>query len=127
MPEGARELSRGLPRRWRVPTEDSGLGNRHRNPFSFIGARSPRLLPIASLRKPEHTRHERILITGSLSLDPPRSRAKTGLRAQEQRAAFGRTKIQGKSLLVCALNALASAISTPAGALVIAATGGIVL
>lgn len=83
--------------------------------------------PLFPCRKPEHTRHERILITGSLSLDPSRSRAKTGLRAQEQRAAFGRTKIQGKSLLVCALNALASAISTPADAQVIAATGGIVL
>jgi hypothetical protein len=40
----------------------------------------------------------------------------------KQGAAFGRTKIQGKSLLVRGLNALAAAISTPVGAPVIAAT-----
>ena len=40
----------------------------------------------------------------------------------KQGAAFGHTKIQGKSLLVRGLNALAATISTPAGAPVIAAT-----
>jgi hypothetical protein len=41
---------------------------------------------------------------------------------QKQGAAFGHTKIQGKSLLVCGLNALAATISTPLAAPVIAAT-----
>src|SRR5262245_40086323 len=41
---------------------------------------------------------------------------------KKQGAAFGHTKIQGKSLLVRGLNALAAAISTPLGAPVIAAT-----
>jgi len=41
---------------------------------------------------------------------------------QKQGAAFGHTKIQGKSLLVRGLNALAATISTPLGAPVIAAT-----
>jgi hypothetical protein len=40
---------------------------------------------------------------------------------QKQGAAFGHTKIQGKSLLVRGLNALAATISTPLGAPVIAA------
>jgi hypothetical protein len=40
----------------------------------------------------------------------------------KQGAAFGHTKIQGKSLLVRGLNALAATISTPLGAPVIAAT-----
>jgi hypothetical protein len=40
---------------------------------------------------------------------------------RKQGAAFGHTKIQGKSLLVRGLNALAAAISTPLGAPVIAA------
>ena len=42
--------------------------------------------------------------------------------ASKQGAAFGHTKIQGKSLLVRGLNALAATISTPLGAPVIAAT-----
>jgi hypothetical protein len=42
---------------------------------------------------------------------------------KKQGAAFGHTKIQGKSLLVRGLNALAATISTPLGAPVIAATG----
>jgi Transposase DDE domain group 1 len=41
---------------------------------------------------------------------------------KKQGAAFGHTKIHGKSLLVRGLNALAAAISTPLGAPVIAAT-----
>jgi hypothetical protein len=41
---------------------------------------------------------------------------------QKQGARFGHTKIQGKSLLVRGLNALAAAISTPIAAPVIAAT-----
>ena len=41
---------------------------------------------------------------------------------QKQGAAFGHTKIQGKSLLVRGLNALAATIGTPLGAPVIAAT-----
>ena len=41
---------------------------------------------------------------------------------QEQGAAFGHTKIQGKSLLVRGPNALAATISTPLGAPVVAAT-----
>jgi Transposase DDE domain group 1 len=41
---------------------------------------------------------------------------------QKQGAGFGHTKIQGKSLLVRGLNALAATISTPLGAPVIAAT-----
>ena len=41
---------------------------------------------------------------------------------KKQGATFGHTKIQGKSLLVRGLNALAAAISTPLGAPVIAAT-----
>jgi hypothetical protein len=41
---------------------------------------------------------------------------------QKQGAAFGHTKIQGKSLLVRGLNALAATISTPLGAPVIVAT-----
>ena len=41
---------------------------------------------------------------------------------QKQGAAFGHTKIQGKSLLVRGLNALAATISTPLAAPVIAAT-----
>jgi hypothetical protein len=41
---------------------------------------------------------------------------------RKQGAAFGHTKIQGKSLLVRGLNALAATISTPLGAPVIAAT-----
>ena len=41
---------------------------------------------------------------------------------QKQGAAFGHTKIQGKSLLVRGLNALAATISTPLGAPVVAAT-----
>ncbi len=41
---------------------------------------------------------------------------------QKQVAAFGHTKIQGKSLLVRGLNALAATISTPVAAPVIAAT-----
>jgi len=41
---------------------------------------------------------------------------------KKQGAAFGHTKIQGKSLLVRGLNALAAAISTPLAAPVIAAT-----
>jgi hypothetical protein len=41
---------------------------------------------------------------------------------QKQGAAFGHAKIQGKSLLVRGLNALAATISTPMGAPVIAAT-----
>jgi hypothetical protein len=41
---------------------------------------------------------------------------------QKQGAAFGHTKIQGKSLLVRGLNALAATISTPVAAPVIAAT-----
>ena len=41
---------------------------------------------------------------------------------QKQGAAFGHTKIQGKSLLVRGLNALAATINTPLGAPVIAAT-----
>ena len=41
---------------------------------------------------------------------------------KKQGAAFGHTKIQGKSLLIRGLNALAAAISTPLGAPVIAAT-----
>src|SRR5215469_13095588 len=40
---------------------------------------------------------------------------------RKQGAAFGHTKIQGKSLLVRGLNALAATISTPLGAPVIAA------
>jgi hypothetical protein len=40
----------------------------------------------------------------------------------KQGAAFGHTKIQGKSLLVRGLNALAATVSTPLGAPVIAAT-----
>jgi hypothetical protein len=40
----------------------------------------------------------------------------------KQGAAFGHTKIQGKSLLVRGLNALAATISTPLGAPVVAAT-----
>ncbi len=40
----------------------------------------------------------------------------------KQGAAFGHTKIQGKSVLVRGLNALAATISTPLGAPVIAAT-----
>jgi Transposase DDE domain group 1 len=40
----------------------------------------------------------------------------------KQGAAFGHTKIQGKSLLIRGLNALAATISTPLGAPVIAAT-----
>jgi hypothetical protein len=42
---------------------------------------------------------------------------------QKQGARFGHTKIQGKSLLVRGLNALAAVISTPLSAPVIAATG----
>jgi hypothetical protein len=41
---------------------------------------------------------------------------------RKQGAAFGHTKIQGKSLLVRGLNALATTICTPLGAPVIAAT-----
>src|SRR6185369_10204780 len=41
---------------------------------------------------------------------------------RKQGAAFGHTKIQGKSLLVRGLNALIAAVSTPLGAPVIAAT-----
>jgi DDE family transposase len=41
---------------------------------------------------------------------------------KKQGAAFGHTKIQGKSLLIRGLNALAATISTPLGAPVIAAT-----
>jgi hypothetical protein len=41
---------------------------------------------------------------------------------RKQGAAFGHTRIQGKSLLVHGLNALAATISTPLGAPVIAAT-----
>ena len=41
---------------------------------------------------------------------------------KKQEARFGHTKIQGKSLLVRGLNALAATISTPLGAPVIAAT-----
>jgi hypothetical protein len=41
---------------------------------------------------------------------------------QKQGAAFGHTKIQGKSLLVRGLNALAATLSTPVAASVIAAT-----
>jgi hypothetical protein len=41
---------------------------------------------------------------------------------RKQGAAFGHTKIQGKSLLVRGLNALAATVSTPLGAPVIAAT-----
>src|SRR6266852_6975296 len=41
---------------------------------------------------------------------------------KKQGAAFGHTKIQGKSVLVRGLNALAAAISTPLAAPVIAAT-----
>jgi hypothetical protein len=41
---------------------------------------------------------------------------------KKQGAAFGHTKIQGKSLLVRGLNALAATISTPLGAPVIAGT-----
>ncbi len=41
---------------------------------------------------------------------------------KKQGAAFGHTKIQGKSLLVRGLNALAATISTPLAAPVIAAT-----
>jgi hypothetical protein len=41
---------------------------------------------------------------------------------KKQGAAFGHTKIQGKSLLVRGLNALAATLSTPLGAPVIAAT-----
>src|SRR5256884_2111380 len=41
---------------------------------------------------------------------------------RKQGAGFGHTKIQGKSLLVRGLNALAASISTPLGAPVIAAT-----
>src|SRR5690242_18112440 len=41
---------------------------------------------------------------------------------QKQGAAFGHAKIQGKSLLVRGLNALAATISTPLGAPVIAGT-----
>jgi Transposase DDE domain group 1 len=41
---------------------------------------------------------------------------------KKQGARFGHTKIQGKSLLVSGLNALAATISTPIAALVIAAT-----
>ncbi len=41
---------------------------------------------------------------------------------KKQGAAFGHTKIQGKSLLVRGLNALAATISTPLGAPVVAAT-----
>jgi hypothetical protein len=41
---------------------------------------------------------------------------------RKQGAAFGHTKIQGKSLLVRGLNALAATICTPLGAPVIAAT-----
>jgi hypothetical protein len=41
---------------------------------------------------------------------------------QKQGARFGHTKIQGKSLLVRGLNALAAVISTPLSAPVIAAT-----
>jgi hypothetical protein len=54
----------------------------------------------------------------------------TGIDSQQERvyghkkqgARFGHTKIQGKSLLVRGLNALAATISTPLGAPVIAAT-----
>jgi len=42
---------------------------------------------------------------------------------QKQDAKFGHTKIQGKSLLVRGLNALATVISTPIAAPVIGATG----
>jgi hypothetical protein len=48
---------------------------------------------------------------------------------KKQGAGFGHTKVQGKSLLVRGLNALAATISTPLGAPVIAATrlrGGLV-
>src|SRR6266487_6905680 len=41
---------------------------------------------------------------------------------KKQGAAFGHTKIGGKSLLVRGLNALAATISTPLGAPVVAAT-----
>jgi hypothetical protein len=41
---------------------------------------------------------------------------------KKQGAAFGHTKIQGKSLLVRGLNALAAVVSTPSGAPLIAAT-----
>ena len=41
---------------------------------------------------------------------------------KKQGAAFGHTKIQGKSLLVRGLNALAATFSTPLGAPVVAAT-----
>src|SRR5690349_6896696 len=50
------------------------------------------------------------------------SQQKRVYRRQKQGAAFGRTKIQGKSLLVRGLNALVATISTPLGAPVIAAT-----
>jgi hypothetical protein len=42
---------------------------------------------------------------------------------KEQGAAFGHAKIQGKSLLVRGLNALAAVVSTPQSVPVIAATG----
>ena len=48
--------------------------------------------------------------------------ATTGLRAPQAGRRFGHTKIQGKSLLVRGLNALAAAVSTPLSAPVIAAT-----
>ena len=46
----------------------------------------------------------------------------TVIRHKKQGAKFGHTKIQGKSLLVRGLNALAATISTPLAAPAIAAT-----
>ena len=48
------------------------------------------------------------------------SKAETGLRLPQAEAAFGYTKISGKSLMVRGLNVLAATISTPLGAPVIA-------
>ena len=50
------------------------------------------------------------------------TRCKNGSTGKKQGAGFGHTKIQGKSLLVRGLNALAATVSTPLGAPVITAT-----
>lgn len=54
-----------------------------------------------------------------VDIDPQQNRVYV---YSKQGAAFGHTKIQGKSLLVRELNALAATIGTPLGAPVIAAT-----
>ena len=59
---------------------------------------------------------------GTLAFIDIDSQQKRVYGRQKQGAAFGHTKIQGKSLLVRGLNALAATISTPLAAPVIAAT-----